>query len=134
MDASQGRPIISPRIVLGALIIKHKENLSDKKTIQAIQENIYMQFFVGLSGFQTKVIFDSSLFVSIRKRLGKSDFDVLNARLIKSLSQKKDTQNISKKKDADKYPPKKGKCKHTQQLQANILPILQTLNYLILVE
>ncbi len=48
MNPSQGRPGISPRIVLGALIIKHKENLSDEKTILAIQENIYMQFFVGL--------------------------------------------------------------------------------------
>ena len=31
MNTSQGRPGISPRIVLGALIIKHKENLSDEK-------------------------------------------------------------------------------------------------------
>jgi IS5 family transposase len=40
MNTTQGRPGISPRIILGALIIKHKENLSDEKTIQAIQENI----------------------------------------------------------------------------------------------
>jgi len=31
MNPSQGRPGISPRIILGALIIKHKENLSDEK-------------------------------------------------------------------------------------------------------
>ncbi len=42
MNSSKGRPGISPRTVLGALIIKHKENLSDEKTILAIQENVYM--------------------------------------------------------------------------------------------
>ena len=109
MNTSQGRPGISPRIVLGSLIIKHKENLSDEKTIQAIQENIYMQFFVGLEGFQTEKIFDSSLFVTIRKRIGKSDFDALNTELIKSLSHKKDTQNNSKKKDNENFPPNRGK-------------------------
>lgn len=109
MNTKQGRPGISPRIVLGALIIKHKENLSDEKTIQAIQENIYMQFFVGLEGFQTKKIFDSSLFVTIRKRIGKAEFDLLNEKLIESLSNKNDTQNKSKKKEDEINPPNKGK-------------------------
>ena len=42
MNTSHGRPGISPRIVLGALIIKHIEKLDDRGVIQAIQENIYM--------------------------------------------------------------------------------------------
>lgn len=109
MDTTQGRPGISPRTVLGALIIKHKENLSDEKTILVIQENVYMQFFVGLSSFQTKPIFDPSLFVTIRKRIGKNAFDELNTKLIKSLSNKADKRNIAKKSDQDNYPPNKGK-------------------------
>jgi hypothetical protein len=109
MNTKHGRPGISPRIILGALIIKHKENLSDEKAILAIQENVYMQFFVGLKEFQTKKIFDSSLFVTIRKRIGKTEFDVLNASLIKSLSAKADKKNFSKKSDSEKHPPNKGK-------------------------
>jgi len=109
MDTHQGRPGISPRIILGALIIKHKENLSDQKTIEAIQENIYMQFFVGLKGFQIEKIFDSSLFVTIRKRIGKTEFDLLNSKLIKSASKKSDAKNISKKSDDESHPPNKGK-------------------------
>lgn len=109
MNTKHGRPGISPRVVLGALIIKHRENLSDQKTIEAIQENIYMQFFVGLKGFQTEKIFDSSLFVTIRKRIGKTEFDQLNAKLIKSLSHKKDAKNRSKKNDDNPNPPNKGK-------------------------
>ena len=109
MNTKHGRPGISPRTILGALIIKHKENLSDDKTILAIQENVYMQFFVGLKEFQTKKIFDSSLFVTIRKRIGKEAFDVLNTDLIKSLSAKTDKKNISKKSNSEKHPPNKGK-------------------------
>lgn len=109
MNSDHGRPGISPRIILGALIIKHKENLSDEKTIQMIQENIYMQFFVGLKAFQVDKIFDSSLFVTIRKRIGKTQFDELNSKLIKSLSKKADHKNKEKQSEHDKYPPNKGK-------------------------
>ena len=47
MTADFGRPGISPRIVLGSLIIKHKENLDDRGVIAAIQENIYMRVSRG---------------------------------------------------------------------------------------
>jgi hypothetical protein len=109
MNSDHGRPGISPRIILGALIIKHKESLSDEKTIQAIQENIYMQFFVGLKEFQIDKVFDPSLFVSIRKRIGKTEFDELNATLIKNLSKKTDDKNNAKKSDKESCPPNKGK-------------------------
>ena len=36
------------RMVIGALIIKHKLNLSDVETISAIGENPYMQYMLGL--------------------------------------------------------------------------------------
>ena len=39
MNQGFGRPGLSPRIVLGALIIKHMEKLDDRGTIRMIQEN-----------------------------------------------------------------------------------------------
>ena len=60
----------SARMVIGALIIKHIMCLSDEGTIEMIKGNPYMQYFVGISEFCCIPIFDSSLFVSIRKRLG----------------------------------------------------------------
>ena len=48
MDKEMGRNGISPRVVLGALIIKHIKKLDDRGTIDEIQENPYMQYFVGL--------------------------------------------------------------------------------------
>ena len=112
MNSDFGRPGISPRLVLGALIIKHKEKLDDRGVIEAIQENIYMQFFVGLKEFNPDPIFDPSLFVEIRKRVGKEIFDSLNVKLIKSVSGEKDRKHNKKKAkddDQDMLPPNKGK-------------------------
>lgn len=111
MDANKGRPGISPRIVLGALIIKHIEKLDDRSVISNIQENIYMQYFVGLKGFCSKPIFDASLLVEIRKRIGANTFDKLNTDLIKSISKTEDEKhhsNHSKREDSD-LPPNKGR-------------------------
>jgi hypothetical protein len=57
------------RLIIGAMIIKHKLNLGDEETIQMIQENPYMQYMCGLPEYTTKPVFDPSLFVTIRKRM-----------------------------------------------------------------
>ena len=51
-SATQGRPAKDARLVIGAVIIKHKLCLSDEETVQQIQENPYLQYFVGLPGYQ----------------------------------------------------------------------------------
>jgi IS5 family transposase len=114
MNSNIGRPGLFPRMILGALIIKHKQKLDDRGVILAIQENIYMQYFVGLKGFSVEPVFDASLFVEIRKRIGASVFDQLNLDLIKSASQEADQNHLSKKskdkKDGDEpSAPNKGK-------------------------
>jgi len=48
MDKRMGRPGVSPGTILGALIIKHIKKLDDRGVIEEIQENPYMQYFVGL--------------------------------------------------------------------------------------
>ena len=99
MDKVMGRPGLSTRIVLGALIIKHLRKLDDRGTIEEIQENPYMQYFLGLKEFIVK----PSLFVEIRKRIGKESFDELNEMLIKSATRR---ENEKHKRD----PKKKGKA------------------------
>ena len=71
------------RMVVGALIVKHVENLSDEKTIQAIQENPYMQYLLGLSKFTEKPVFVPELFVLIRKRLDQDFFNRLTLVLLR---------------------------------------------------
>jgi len=72
---------IQPRVALGALIIKHLANLSDEETILQIQENMYMQYFIGFSGFNVDPCFDPSLFVEIRKRLGVEQINAINEKI-----------------------------------------------------
>jgi hypothetical protein len=62
LSSNIGRPTVDLRIVLGALLVKHLENLTDEDTIPYIQENIYAQYFVGLSSFQIEPVFVPSLF------------------------------------------------------------------------
>lgn len=69
------------RMVVGALIVKHVENLSDAKTIQAIQENPYMQYLLGLEKFTEKPVFVPELFVLVRKRLDHDFFNMLTLML-----------------------------------------------------
>lgn len=68
-SSTEGRPPISGRVILGALIIKHIEALSDRATIQHIQENMFMQYFLGYASFTNEEPFSDTLFVEIRKRL-----------------------------------------------------------------
>ena len=69
------------RMVVGALIVKHIENLSDARTIQAIQENPYMQYLLGLTAFTEKPVFVPELFVLVRKRLDAEFFNMLTLML-----------------------------------------------------
>ena len=74
LSSDQGRPSKDARLVIGAVIIKHKLNLSDEETVRQIQENPYLQFFVGLPRFQHSQPFAPSLFVEIRRRMGEEVF------------------------------------------------------------
>jgi len=82
--ADRGRPMKEARLVIGAVIIKHKLCLSDVETVQQIQENPYLQFFVGLPGYQTAEPFASSLFVEIRKRMGEAVFEGFHRAIIEA--------------------------------------------------
>lgn len=74
MSCDMGRGTVDTRLVLGVLIFKHLLKLDDREVLATLQENIYLQYFVGFSSFQTKISFDPSLLVTIRKRMGISDF------------------------------------------------------------
>lgn len=110
-NPSQGRPAKDAHLVIGAVIIKHKLCLSDEETVQQIQENPYLQYFVGLPGYQTCVPFVPSLFVEIRKRMGQTVFDVFQGAIINAIESKKVTSKSrsleSSKPDAVKQTEEK---------------------------
>jgi transposase len=84
-------------MVIGAVIIKHKLCLSDVETVQQIQENPYMQYFVGLASYQMEAPFAPSLFVEIRKRMGQSVFEAFHQAIIDA----HDGEKVKKKSEAE---------------------------------
>ena len=79
---STGWPELNPRVLIGAVIIKHMLNLDDRETIAQITENMYLQNFLGYSSYFKKAPFDASLFVDIRKRLGEELIAEMNEKIL----------------------------------------------------
>lgn len=80
--SKEGRRPISGRVILGSVMIKHLGNLSDRETIAQIQENVYLQYFLGYSSFTTEAPFSHSLFVQIRERLSMDLLGEINEAII----------------------------------------------------
>ncbi len=57
------------RMALGALIIQTKFQYSDRELVEQIAENPYLQYFIGLPGYQEDAPFDASTLVLFRKRI-----------------------------------------------------------------
>jgi IS5 family transposase len=110
-----GRKGIDARLAIAALIIKHKLGLSDDEVIQTLKENVYLQYFSGFKSFQTEKAFDSSLFVRLRKRMGKEEFDQMNLTIIQKVEPKSSLKLKKRNDDEPTIPPKdspkKGKLK-----------------------
>ncbi len=117
-SSSQGRPLKDARLAIGAVIIKHKLCLSDRETVAQIQENPYLQYFVGLPGYQMAAPFAPSLLVEIRKRMGVSMFEVFHGAIIdavekakaknKSGGQSRPAERKSRSDDHDEPPSASG--------------------------
>jgi len=107
-----GRPALNPRILIGAVIIKHILNLDDRETVAQITENMYLQYFLGFSSYTKEAPFDPSLFVDIRKRLSQKLIEEMNEKIYgfaMEIAAKKEVRD-EKKKDTD--PPSDGDIKN----------------------
>lgn len=76
-----GCPALPVRVALGALIIQERLGTSDRETVAQIQENPYLQYFLGFREFTMTRPFDPSLFVQFRKRLGLEVITQVNDRV-----------------------------------------------------
>lgn len=81
-NSKTGADGINPRVAIGSMILKHICNLSDRETVLQIQENMYMQYFIGYSSFSDEEPFDPSLFVDFRKRLGIEQINAINEKIL----------------------------------------------------
>ena len=68
MNTETGRRAFPSRIAFGSIFIKEYRNFTDVECVEEIQENPYMQYFLGLHEFQREPLFDPSMMVHFRKR------------------------------------------------------------------
>lgn len=62
-----GNVALPVRVALGAMIIKEKCGFTDEELVEQIQENAYLQYFLGYKEFINKKPFEPSLMVAFRK-------------------------------------------------------------------
>ena len=100
-SSKEGRPPINGRVVIAAVIIKHMLDLTDRETIMQIQENVFMQYFIGLSSFTNEEPFSHTLFVSIRERLGHEVISEVNEIILQHHKLMKEDHEITDEKALD---------------------------------
>ena len=96
-----GASKINGRIAIGSLIIKYLNDLSDRDVVAQLQENVYMQYFVGLSSFCNAPLYDPSLLVEFRNRLGMEELKEINEIIVSNWAMANDS-NQSKDENKDK--------------------------------
>ncbi len=107
LSSTHGRPAKDARLVIGAVIIKHKLCLSDEETVQQIRENFYLQYFVGFPAYQDKQPFAPSLFVEIRRRMGEQTFVHFQQAIVNAMEKRTPATEKGKAKSnhTDDEPP-----------------------------
>lgn len=117
-NLGNGNEALSARMALGSLIIQNHESLSDRKLIENITENAYMQYFIGLHGFVNKPPFDPSMLVHFRKRLGQDIINEINELIAKPNTQDRDDDD-DHQSSGEKSAPTSDQCTNKPQEAEN---------------
>ena len=80
-----GAPAKPLRMVLGAYILKNEYGFSDSRIIEEINENPYLQYFIGLNEYIIKVPISASLIRSFSKRFSDEDLKNIEKILLQSM-------------------------------------------------
>ena len=77
-NAKTGAPAKPFQMAFGVVYIKRLLGVTDREMAELITESPYLQFFIGLSGYQVLPPFDPSMIVNFRKRIGPDLMKVCN--------------------------------------------------------
>lgn len=90
------------RMALGAVLIYNAySSFSDDEVVNMIQENPYMQYFCGLTGYTDERPFDPSLMVYFRKRLTPEIIGEINEMIIAANTPKVENKNNDDDDDSE---------------------------------
>ncbi len=116
-----GAPALSFRIALGSLIIKEYLGLTDRATVQNIEENPYLQYFLGFTSFQFDAPFDHSMMSRFRKRIPEKTLIEINVKIIQTHIEKSKSRNGNDTDDGS-TPHIKVKQSDTMVIDATCTP------------
>lgn len=106
-SATRGQKAYSSRVAFGALYIKEQIGLTDENTVLHIQENPYLQYFIGFPEYKMEVPFDPSLMTHFRKRFPEESIREIDRRIFHGPDTSED--DGSKDDDDDKKPRNRGR-------------------------
>ena len=89
-----GAPAKPFRVMLGALLIKQYLKISDAETVRQIQENPYLQYFIGMNEYDYTPVFTPSLFVSFRRRIDQKSMREIR-RIVRAATKEPDDEEES---------------------------------------
>ena len=88
------RPI-SARVAFGSLIVQQRLSLTDIETVEAIQENPYIQVFLGFASFSSQRPFDPSLLTHFRKRFQFDDLQEWNELIVQQSQSRAEGERVA---------------------------------------
>jgi len=77
--SDEGRPAKPIRLMVGLLILKQLENLSDENIVLQYKRNPYYQYFCGMYEYTPAYPCDATELVKFRKRIGKEGVELIFA-------------------------------------------------------
>jgi IS5 family transposase len=92
--SKMGRPSKPIRLMVGLLIIKQLENLSDERLVALWEENPYWQYFCGEQYFQAKPPCEASELCHFRDRIGKEGMEVIFSESIRIQGDKVEVEEV----------------------------------------
>lgn len=125
---NKGNVAKSLRLALGACIIQAEYGFSDMETALEIQENPYLQYFCGYSGYDDEhVPFDASTMVYFRKRLTAEILGEINEMILRKIeaptAPEVAIEEPEKSDDDDsEQPPSGGENQGTMIMDATCAP------------
>lgn len=76
-----GRPAYPARLAFAVLFIRYDKGLSQRRTIEELQENPYLQYFAGVDSFHELPDIDPSSLVDFEKRFPADVVEQINERM-----------------------------------------------------
>ena len=109
--SGMGAPAKSGRLAYGALLVKERLGLTDEETAEQVQENPYLQYFLGLEEFRDEPLFDPSMMVHFRSRFTQEHHRRINERIVAlaTAGNASESQSYPKTEDKKDGPPPSGK-------------------------